>query len=416
MKTLRKSSNTILSLVLAFAMTAAMLIAAPTKEVKAAYAAPTSTSEVAHKEITDVTVTNVSGADVVFQKDDNGVNATFIRIMLPSNTTISTLKNLKLTISADEDTYDEMTWDKSKLTLDGEDGEYTCNGVDLYNEAYTLSIGGKKYILAAGIADDTITAPNNEPGVIKNAQLNGIATTMDRDIIQSDYMGNPYFGEMGYKWTSVTYILKATLPQLTDDQRKAVDFTYELNRVGGSEVLDLSSGLASTKINEVPYNVAVSFGDVIIVTKDNYCIDLSELLDYMSKTILPNANYVRNHAAAIDEAQTAYFAQGAHTFAAGTTVMDIMQDFLNFAYNNNKFNEKSSRGADCAYIDYINGLSYREVNQYAGWMYTDDKDGAAIDGKVNYDCNIPGVMSNAYTMTKDTKITWFFTTDFRQHH
>ena len=397
MKAMKKTGKSILSLVLAFAMTAAMLLVAPTTEVKAAYAAPTETEDVDHDEITDVTVTNVSGANVLYQMDDNYDDDAFIRIMLPNNATISKLQSLKFTITTNGKA---MTWDSSKITFNKSGNTYTCEAADLYNKSYTLSIDGADYILAAGITDDTITAPSNEPGVIKNAQLNGIATTMDRDIIQRDYMGNPYFGEMGYKWTSVTYILKATLPQLTDDQRKAVDFTYELNRVGGSEVLDLSSGLASTKINEVPYNVAVSFGDVIIVTKDNYCIDLSELLDYMSKTILPNANYVRNHAAAIDEA----------------TVMDIMQDFLNFAYNNNKFNEKSSRGADCAYIDYINGLSYREVNRYAGWMYTDDKDGAAIDGKVNYDCSIPGVMSNAYTMTKDTKITWFFTTDFRQHH
>lgn len=415
MKTLRKSSNTILSLVLAFAMTAAMLIAAPTKEVKAAYAAPTSTESYTTKKISNVSVSGIEDAQISYQQDNNGVNEKFIRILLPKSTTINTLQHLKFTITTKARV--TMTWDTSAISFTKSGNNYTCDEANLYNKSYVLDFGGEKYILAAGIEDATITAPSNEPGVIKNAQLNGIATTMDRDIIQSDYMGNPYFGEMGYKWTSVTYILKATLPQLTDDQRKAVDFTYELNRVGGSEVLDLSSGLASTKINEVPYNVAVSFGDVIIVTKDNYCIDLSELLDYMSKTILPNANYVRNHAAAIDEAQTAYFAQGARTFAAGTTVMDIMQDFLNFAYDNNKFNEKSSRGADCAYIDYINGLSHREVNQYAGWMYSDDSQGVVdADGNIRYNCKIPGVMSNAYTMTKDTKITWFFTTDFRQHH
>ena len=97
--------------------------------------------------------------------------------------------------------------------------------------------------------------------------------------------------------------------------------------------------------------------------------------------------------------------------------MDIMQDFLNFAYDNNKFNEKSSRGADCVYIDYINGLSYREVNRLAGWMYSDDSQGVVdADGNIRYNCSIPGVMSNAYTMTKDTKITWFFTTDFTKHN
>lgn len=55
----------------------------------------------------------------------------------------------------------------------------------------------------------------------------------------------------------------------------------------------------------------------------------------------------------IQIAQNEYFANGARTFSAGTTVMDVMQDFLNFAYGEHKDNTvkyftmgDSSRGAD----------------------------------------------------------------------
>ena len=113
-------------------------------------------------------------------------------------------------------------------------------------------------------------------------------------------------------------------------------------------------------------------------------------------------------------AQTAYYADGGHVFEKGATAMDVMQNFLTFAHEGNYFKQgDSSRGSNVSYIDYIDGLSYRQVNQYAGWMYSDDANGIwNADGTFNKNCSMPNVMSDAYQMTKDTKITWFYTTNY----
>ena len=425
MKKVHNMSKSIMSFVLAFAMAATMLIAAPAKEAKAAYAAPTGTEDVVQEAIR-VAVTNATGTvGVSYQKDNNGVNATFIRILLPSDTTVSTLQNLAFTITTDS-MMGDLEWNASELTLDGEDGEYTCAGADLYNKSYTLSLGGSDYILAAGIASANMDVPSKETNIIKYAKLgNGkevaIATNMKRDIIQSDYMGNPYFGEMGYDWTSVTFILTSeTLPNTLT--RNAVVLSYTLNGKADKATVDLTSGQKAVTINGVAYQVTASFGDVIVVSKDNYKIDLSELYVYWArgKELAAPREDIYHMWQQIMMAQDAYFQKGARTFAKGTTVMDVMQDFLTFACgeskdnSNNFFNMgESSRGADVSYIDYINGLSYRQVNRKAGWMYSDstgdvfDKDGNFIKGS-----SMPGVMASAYIMTKDTKITWFFTTDY----
>ena len=124
MNTIKKLNKSFLSLMLVLAMTASMLIAAPAKEAKAATAAPTVATTATHNEITDVTVDGVD-ADVYFQKDNNGVNATFIRILLPSSTAVSTLQNLAFTITTDISAGD-LEWNTDELELDGAIGEYTC--------------------------------------------------------------------------------------------------------------------------------------------------------------------------------------------------------------------------------------------------------------------------------------------------
>ncbi|RGD95677.1 DUF4430 domain-containing protein [Clostridiaceae bacterium AM27-36LB] len=426
MKKVHNMSKSIMSFVLAFAMAATMLIAAPAKEAKAAYAAPTGTTTLTneeHPEITGVTVEGVD-ADVSFQQDNNGVNATFIRILLPSDTTVSTLQSMDVTINTNP-ALSNITWDSS-LDVDGEAGEYTCYETDLYNKSYTISLGGKTYILAAGIASAKMDVPSKETNIIKYAKLgNGkevaIATNMQRDIIQSDYMGNPYFGEMGYDWTSVTYILTSeTLPNTLT--RNAVVLSYTLNGKADKATVDLTSGQKAVTINGVAYQVTASFGDVIVVSKDNYKIDLSELYVYWAgeKELAAPREDIYHMWQQIMMAQDAYFQKGARTFAKGTTVMDVMQDFLTFACGESEDNSinfftmgESSRGADVSYIDYINGLSYRQVNRKSGWMYSDSTDDV-FDNNGNFikGSSMPGVMASAYIMTKDTKITWFFTTDY----
>lgn len=418
MNTIKKLNKSFLSLMLVLAMTASMLIAAPAKEAKAATAAPTVATTATHNEITDVTVDGVD-ADVSFQKDNNGVNATFIRILLPSSTAVSTLQNLAFTITTDISAGD-LEWNTDELELDGAIGEYTCAGADLYNKAYTLSIGGTDYILAAGIAGGKTSIPSKETGVITGARLAGVAATMERDVIESDFMGNPYFDEMGYDWTSVTYIITgATLPN--DLDRTAVELSYKPYKKADQVTVDLTSGQKEVTINGATYQVTASFGDVIVVSKDNYYIDLNEFAKYVSsgKETVASKEDLLHMFQQIQIAQNEYFANGARTFSAGTTVMDVMQDFLNFAYGEHKDNTvkyftmgDSSRGADVSYIDYIDGLSYRQVNRYAGWMYSDDPKGVWVDGAFNKGCSMPNVMANAYTMTKDTKITWFYTTNY----
>lgn len=413
MKAFKKLNQSVLSIMLVLAMTASMLIAAPAKEAKAATAAPTSTEDVDHDEITDLTVTNVTGAAVYYQMDDNDDDDAFIRILLPATTTIDALKNLKFTITTNTAlTCDSLAFSKSGNT-------YTCNSADLYNKSYTLSFDDVDYILAAGIAGGKNSIPSKETGVITGARLGGVAATMERDIIQSDFMGNPYFGEMGYDWTSVTYLISdVTLPNDTD--RAAVVLSYSPYKEANQVTVDLTSGQNEVTINGVDYQVTASFGDVIVVSKDNYYIDLNELRAYKGDTVASRED-IYHMWIQIEMAQGEYFAKGSRTFPVGTTVMDVMQDFLNFAYGEHKDNTvkyftmgDSSRGENVSYIDYINGLSYRQVNRMSGWMYSDDPQGIWEDDGVTFrtGCKMPNVMSDAYTMTKDTKITWFYTTDY----
>ncbi len=424
MKKVHSMSKSIMSFVLAFAMAATMLIAAPAKEAKAAYAAPTGTEDFNPDEIVSVTVSSVTGAKVSYQVDDNDEDDLFLRIMLPMDSTVNTLQNLKFAITVKSGV--TMTWNESELTFKKSGDTYTCNSADLYNKSYTLTVGDVNYILAAGIASAKMDVPSKETNIIKYAKLGdgnkvAIATNMQRDIIQSDYMGNPYFGEMGYDWTSVTYILTSeTLPDTLT--RNAVVLSYTLNGKTDKATVDLTSGQKAVTINGVAYQVTASFGDVIVVSKDNYKIDLGELYVYWAgeKELAVPREDIYHIWQQIMMAQDAYFQKGARTFATGTTVMDVMQDFLTFAYGESEDNSikfftmgESSRGADVSYIDYINGLSYRQVNRKSGWMYSDstkdvfDKHGNFIKGS-----SMPGVMASAYIMTKDTKITWFFTTDY----
>ena len=113
MNTIKKLNKSFLSIMLVLAMTASMLIAAPAKEAKAATAAPTVATDVAHSEITKVAVTNVDGATVSYQTDDNGVSTKFIRILLPSGTAVNALQNLQFSIKTSAGK--TMTWDASKI-------------------------------------------------------------------------------------------------------------------------------------------------------------------------------------------------------------------------------------------------------------------------------------------------------------
>lgn len=417
MKTLKKFNQSVLSVMLVLAMVATMFVAAPAKEAKAATAAPTSTEDFESEKIASVTVNGVDSPDVSYQVDDNDEDDMFMRIMLPASTTVDTLKNLNFTITTVANV--TMTWDADEISFTNSGNTYTCAAADLYNKSYTLTFGDEEYILAAGIAGGKTSIPSKETNVITGARLGGVAATMARDVIQSDFMGNPYFGEMGYDWTSVTYLISdVTLPNDTD--RAAVVLSYSPYKEANQVTVDLTSGQNEVTINGVDYQVTASFGDVIVVSKDNYYIDLNELRAYKGDTVASRED-IYHMWLQIEMAQGEYFAKGSRTFPVGTTVMDVMQDFLNFAYGEHKDNTvkyftmgDSSRGENVSYIDYINGLSYRQVNRMSGWMYSDDPQGIWEDDGVTFrtGCKMPNVMSDAYTMTKDTKITWFYTTDY----
>ena len=337
MKAFKKLNQSVLSIMLVLAMTASMLIAAPAKEAKAATAAPTSSEDFESDEIAGVTVSSVAGADVSYQMDDNDENDLFLRIMLPEGSTVNTLQNLKFAITVHDKV--SMTWDSSKIAFTKDGNTYTCAAADLYNKSYTLSFGDVDYILAAGIAGGKTSIPSKETGVITGARLAGVAATMERDVIESDFMGNPYFGEMGYDWTSVTYLISGvTLPN--DTNRAAVVLSYSPYKEANQVTVDLTSGQKEVTINGATYQVTASFGDVIVVSKDNYYIDLHELAKYLSsgeETVASKEDLLHMFQQ-IQIAQNEYFANGARTFDAGTTVMDVMQDFLNFAYGEHKDN------------------------------------------------------------------------------
>lgn len=352
----------------------------------------------------------------------------FIRATLPASTTEEALKSLTVVINMNGKaivsggTLKNVTgWSDNK----GTPHVYTAPNVDLLNKSYTIVVGSKTYILAAGIDDSNqvkVNIPSSDPLAISNVVFNGATTAANvyRVTVQNPCMGNPYFVgnpiAAENDWTFCNYYISAQYVP-TADSTAAVPATFtknaaatlggNVNSASGTTDVTASVNLSVVKPvltvtangNTRTYVMAVTFrtAGTILVT---FGFDFSELkgTDWYTGD-------VKDKADGIAAAAAAYFGGtvdqpwGVKEVAPGTSVMTVLQEFMNSA-GYPEYDPSST------YVSSINGLAAFDTSGMDGWMYTDSADGWSTS------CNIPMVGGADYVLTEGARITWFYTTNY----
>lgn len=195
--------------------------------------------------------------------------------------------------------------------------------------------------------------------------------------------------------------------------------SYTFNFTAGN-ILTVANDTESRTYNA---QLAVE-GQSVIVQRDpttgirNYDVDLTEVINstYYSDTTIKNK---------VDEIVTAWNAYIAepHTFDAGTSVMAVLQDFDEWATENEDpetresyFTGTSDFGGG-SYLSKLNNLNWNDCGSMGGYMYTNDANGlynANIEGLNTRTgkSSIPMVAANNMTFTSSTRIVWFFTVNY----
>ena len=227
-------------------------------------------------------------------------------------------------------------------------------------------------------------------------------------------MGNPIAAEND--WTFCNYYISAQYVP-TADSTAAVPATFtknaaatlggNVNSASGTTDVTASVNLSVVKPvltvtangNTRTYVMAVTFrtAGTILVT---FGFDFSELkgTDWYTGD-------VKDKADGIAAAAAAYFGGtvdqpwGVKEVAPGTSVMTVLQEFMNSA-GYPEYDPSST------YVSSINGLAAFDTSGMDGWMYTDSADGWSTS------CNIPMVGGADYVLTEGARITWFYTTNY----
>ena len=427
MKAAKKLVSLFLALVMALSLSTIAMADGNGKPVatKAPETAPTTISSV-----------TIGGTDAEFQVDgyNNPSSPTydesqvFIRATLPASTTEEALKSLTVVINMNGKaivsggTLKNVTgWSDNK----GTPHVYTAPNVDLLNKSYTIVVGSKTYILAAGIDDSNqvkVNIPSSDPLAISNVVFNGATTAANvyRVTVQNPCMGNPYFVgnpiAAENDWTFCNYYISAQYVP-TADSTAAVPATFtknaaatlggNVNSASGTTDVTASVNLSVVKPvltvtangNTRTYVMAVTFrtAGTILVT---FGFDFSELkgTDWYTGD-------VKDKADGIAAAAAAYFGGtvdqpwGVKEVAPGTSVMTVLQEFMNSA-GYPEYDPSST------YVASINGLAAFATTGRDGWMYTNSANGWSTT------CNIPNVGAADYTLTDGARITWFYTTNY----
>ncbi len=427
MKAAKKLVSLFLALVMALSLSTIAMADGNGKPVatKAPETAPTTISSV-----------TIGGTDAEFQVDgyNNPSSPTydesqvFIRATLPASTTEEALKSLTVVINMNgRSTVSGGTLTNVSGWSDNEETPhvYTAPNVDLLNKSYTIIVDDTTYILAAGINDNDqaqMAIDSTDPLAISNVKFNGAETTANvyRVTVQNPCMGNPYFVgnpiAAENDWTFCNYYISAQYVP-TADSTAAVPATFtknaaatlggNVNSASGTTDVTASVNLSVVKPvltvtangNTRTYVMAVTFrtAGTILVT---FGFDFSELkgTDWYTGD-------VKDKADGIAAAAAAYFGGtvdqpwGVKEVAPGTSVMTVLQEFMNSA-GYPEYDPSST------YVSSINGLAAFDTSGMDGWMYTDSADGWSTS------CNIPMVGGADYVLTEGARITWFYTTNY----
>lgn len=427
MKAAKKLVSLFLALVMALSLSTIAMADGNGKPVatKAPETAPTTISSV-----------TIGGSNAEFQVDgyNNPSSPTydesqvFIRATLPASTTEEALKSLTVVINMNGKaivsggTLKNVTgWSDNK----GTPHVYTAPNVDLLNKSYTIVVGSKTYILAAGIDDNNqaqVAIPSTDPLAISNVVFNGATTAANvyRVTVQNPCMGNPYFegntntAENG--WTFCNYYISATnVPAASNTAAVSTTLTKNAAATLGGNVSNVSGTTDVTATmnlsvttpaltvtangNTRTYVMMVTFASdgKISVT---FGFDFSELkgTEWYTGTVKTKADQIAA-AAATYFGGTSAQPWGTIRVDPNTSAMTVLQQFMQSA-------GYSEYDPSSTYVASINGLAAFNTTGRDGWMYTDSANGWSTT------CNIPNVGAADYTLTDGARITWFYTTNY----
>jgi len=374
------------------------------------------TRPTAHTVVTSldgVSSVTVNGTAAYYEYDSNtGSSVKYIRAELPkASATEYSLKTATVVIT----TTGSNAASIPGYTASVSGNQYTFTGVNLFNTAYTVSVGSYSYTLAAGIEDGRVGIGSSDP-----LRLSGTLESVTADVYGSNqnnpYMGNPYYST---GWTFISYFVTATLPSgkvlnnVTGSFTIAsgASFSGPASSASGpfnftsNNIITITNGSASRQYSA---QLAVS-GQSVIVQESaggyrNYDINLTEL---------KNSSYytgtVQTKAKAIEKAWKAYISEP-HTFSNGVTVMDIMEAFISWAESGNYFTGTSDTGGG-TYLSQLNGLNAFDCGYMAGYMYADDPNGYYWNSSSDHS-SMAQIGAGDYVFTSTTRIVWFYTVDF----
>ena len=355
----------------------------------------------------------------------------FIRATLPAATIEENLKSLevKINMSGSSRITGGTLQSAGTWTVTGTTNRvYTATGVNFLNESYTIVVGGKTYILAAGINDNNqaqMAIDSTDPLAISNVKFNSATTAASvyRVTVQNPCMGNPYFvgntntTENG--WTFCNYYISATnVPAASNTAAVSTTLTKNaaatlggnVSNVSGMTDVTASMNLSVTTPaltvtangNTRTYVMMVAFASEnpdgrISVT---FGFDFSELkgTEWYTGNVKTKADQIAA-AAATYFGGTSAQPWGTIRVDPNTSAMTVLQQFMQSA-------GYSEYDPSSTYVASINGLAAFATTGTDGWMYTDSAGGWSTS------CNIPNVGAADYTLTDGARITWFYTTNY----
>jgi len=374
------------------------------------------TRPTAHTAVTSldgVSSVTVNGTAAYYEYDSNtGSSVKYIRAELPkASATEYSLKTATVVIT----TTGSNAASIPGYTASVSGNQYTFTGVNLFNTAYTVSVGSYSYTLAAGIEDGRVGIGSCDP-----LRLSGTLVSVTADVYGSNqnnpYMGNPYYST---GWTFISYFVTATLPANTALNNVTGSFTIASGasfsgpassasgpfNFTSNNIITITNGSASRQYSA---QLAVS-GQSVIVQESaggyrNYDINLTEL-----KASSYYTGDVKTKADAILTAWNKYISTP-RTFPANTKVMGIMENFISWAVTNEYF-DYSSDTSGGTYLSQLNGLNASDCGYSAGYMYADDPQGYYWNSTSDHS-QMATIGADQYVFTDSTRIVWFYTVDF----